>query len=147
LTRLRTAGTLPLQYAAIISPKPKPLTPLPRLFNTHHSATRSFLLFIGSVIGSGVFLTPGLILRQLDGSVGYAFLVWIIGRHPLALGALTYAELAARNPKPAAYTFSSRWLRRMPSLSLRMVFVPGDRQRPVAALARAFTRYLAESSS
>ena len=26
-----------------------------------------FLLFIGSVIGSGVFLTPGLILRQLDG--------------------------------------------------------------------------------
>jgi amino acid permease len=29
------------------------------------------LLFIGSVIGSGIFLTPGLILRQLNGSVGF----------------------------------------------------------------------------
>jgi hypothetical protein len=28
------------------------------------------LLFIGSVIGSGIFRTPGPILRQVDGSVG-----------------------------------------------------------------------------
>src|SRR5712664_1183259 len=58
-----------------------------------------FLLFIGSVIGSGVFLTPALILRQLDGSVGYSFLVWIIGGFLSLLGALTYAELAAANPE------------------------------------------------
>ena len=38
-----------------------------------------FLLFIGSVIGSGIFLTPGLILRQLNGSVGFSLLVWIAG--------------------------------------------------------------------
>src|SRR5258708_11664046 len=57
------------------------------------------LLFIGSVIGSGVFLTPGLILRQLDGSVGYAFLVWIIAGVLSLLGALTYAELVAANPE------------------------------------------------
>ena len=37
------------------------------------------LLFIGSVIGSGIFLTPGLILRPVDGSVGLSLLVWVMG--------------------------------------------------------------------
>ena len=58
-----------------------------------------FLLFVGSVIGSGIFLTPGLIFRQLDGSVGFALLVWIVGGVLSLLGALTYAELAACNPE------------------------------------------------
>ena len=35
-------------------------------------------LFVGSVIGSGIFVTPGLILRQLGGSVGYSVLVWLV---------------------------------------------------------------------
>src|SRR6202049_1080378 len=48
-----------------------------------------FLLFIGSVIGSGIFLTPGLILRQLNGSVGFSLLVWIAGGTLSFLGALT----------------------------------------------------------
>ena len=58
-----------------------------------------FLLFFGSVIGSGIFLTPGLILRQLDGSVGFSLLVWLVGGILSLLGALTYAELAAANPE------------------------------------------------
>ena len=37
------------------------------------------LLFIGSVIGSGIFLTPSLILRRVDGSVGLFLLVWVVG--------------------------------------------------------------------
>src|SRR6202163_4193209 len=57
------------------------------------------LLFIGSVIGSGIFLTPSLILRQLDGSVGLSLLVWLVGGILSLLGALTYAELAAANPE------------------------------------------------
>jgi basic amino acid/polyamine antiporter, APA family len=103
------------------------------------------LLFIGSVIGSGIFLTPGLILRQLDGSVGFSLLVWIVGGVLSLLGALTYAELAAANPeagglycyirdglgRPAAFLYG--WC-------LFLVIASGS----VAALARAFTRYLAE---
>src|SRR2546423_14973303 len=57
-----------------------------------------FLLFIGSVIGSGIFRTPGPILRQVGGSVGIALLVGIVGGVLSLLGALTYAELAAANP-------------------------------------------------
>jgi basic amino acid/polyamine antiporter, APA family len=104
-----------------------------------------FLLFIGSVIGSGIFLTPGLILRQLDGSVGYSFLVWIIGGFLSLLGALTYAELAAANPEAGGlYVFIRDGFGRMPAFlygwCLFLVIASGS----VAALARAFTRYLAE---
>src|SRR5271155_334544 len=56
-------------------------------------------LFIGSVIGSGIFLTPGLVLEQLNGSVGVSLLAWLVGGVPPLLGALTYAELAASNPE------------------------------------------------
>ena len=45
-------------------------------------------LFIGYVIGSGIFLTPGLILRRVDGSVGLSLLVWLIGGILSLLGAL-----------------------------------------------------------
>jgi len=57
------------------------------------------LLFIGSVIGSGIFRTPGPILRQVGGSVSLSLLVWIVGGVLSLLGALTYAELAAANPE------------------------------------------------
>jgi L-asparagine transporter-like permease len=36
-------------------------------------------LFIGSVIGSGIFLSPGQILKLVNGSVGLSMLVWVAG--------------------------------------------------------------------
>jgi APA family basic amino acid/polyamine antiporter len=103
------------------------------------------LLFIGSVIGSGIFLTPGLILRQLNGSVGASFLVWIVGGILSLLGALTYAELSAANPEAGGlYCFIRDGFGRIPAFlygwSLFLVIASGT----IAALAHAFTRYLAE---
>ena len=103
------------------------------------------LLFIGSVIGSGIFLTPGLILRQLNGSVGASFLVWIVGGVLSLLGALTYAELSAANPEAGGlYCFIRDGFGRIPAFlygwSLFLVIASGT----IAALALAFTRYLAE---
>jgi basic amino acid/polyamine antiporter, APA family len=102
-------------------------------------------LFIGSVIGSGIFLTPGLILQQLRGSVGFSLLVWIVGGALSLLGALTYAELSATNPEAGGlYCFIRDGFGRAPAFlygwSLFLVIASGS----VAALARAFTRYLAE---
>src|SRR6202521_2701690 len=116
----------------------------PSLIRTLRERDR-FLLFIGSVIGSGVFLTPGLILRQLDGSVGYSFLIWIIGGILSLLGALTYAELAAANPEAGGlYVFIRDGFGRLTAFlygwCLFLVIASGS----VAALARAFSRYLAE---
>ena len=57
------------------------------------------LLTIGSVIGSGIFLVPGDVLKQAGGQIGPAMLVWLVGGLLSLLGALTYSELSAVNPK------------------------------------------------
>src|ERR1700736_690874 len=104
-----------------------------------------YLLFIGSVIGSGIFLTPGLILRQVDGSVGFSLFVWLTGGVLSLLGALTYADLAAANPEAGGlYCYIRDGFGRIPAFlygwCLFLVIASGS----IAALARAFTRYLAE---
>src|SRR6266849_4887044 len=102
------------------------------------------LLFIGSVIGSGIFRTPGPILRQVDGSVGLSLLVWIVGGVLSLLGALTYAELAAANPEAGGlYCYIRDGFGRLSAFlygwCLFLVIASGS----VAALARAFSEYLA----
>jgi APA family basic amino acid/polyamine antiporter len=56
------------------------------------------LIVIGTVIGSGIFLVPGGVLRQAGGHAGPALLVWIVGGVLSLLGALAYGELGAMNP-------------------------------------------------
>lgn len=104
-----------------------------------------YLLFVGCVIGSGIFLTPGLILQQLNGSVGFSLLVWVVGGILSLLGALTYAELAATNPEAGGiYCYIrdafGRVLAFLYGWCLFLVIASGS----VAALARAFTEHLAE---
>src|SRR5438067_6922198 len=56
------------------------------------------LIVVGTVIGSGIFLVPGGVLRQAGGQAGPALLVWVIGGVLSLLGALAYGELGAMNP-------------------------------------------------
>src|SRR5215470_173628 len=103
-----------------------------------------FLLFIGSVIGSGIFRTPGPILQQVGGSVGVALLVWVVGGVLSLLGALTYAELAASNPEAGGlYCYIRDGFGRASAFlygwCLFLVIASGS----VAALARAFSEYFA----
>src|SRR3989442_11534545 len=103
------------------------------------------LLFIGAVIGSGIFLVPGGILQQTGGSVALALLVWVIGGVLSLLGALTYAELSAANPTAGGlYCYVRDAFGRFPAFlygwCLFLVISSGS----VAALARAFAIHLAE---
>jgi APA family basic amino acid/polyamine antiporter len=103
------------------------------------------LLFVGSVIGSGIFRTPGPLLRQVDGSVGLALLVWTVGGVLSLLGALTYAELAASNPEAGGlYCYIRDGFGRASAFfygwCLFLVIASGS----VAALARVFSEYLAK---
>src|SRR5713101_2811048 len=56
------------------------------------------LIVIGTVIGSGIFLVPGSVVRQAGGQAGPALLVWVVGGALSLLGALAYGELGAMNP-------------------------------------------------
>jgi APA family basic amino acid/polyamine antiporter len=56
------------------------------------------LIVIGTVIGSGIFLVPGPVLRQTGGDVRLALLVWVVAGVLSLLGALTYAEMGAAKP-------------------------------------------------
>src|SRR5262249_5695325 len=103
------------------------------------------LLFIRSAVGFGVFLTPGLIFGQGQGSVGVALLVWTAGGVMSLLGALTYAELAAANPEAGGlYCYIRDGFGRLPAFLYGWCLFLVISSATIAALARAFARYLVE---
>jgi APA family basic amino acid/polyamine antiporter len=57
------------------------------------------LMIVGTVIGSGIFLVPSVVLRVVGNSVPMALLAWVAGGILSLLGALTYGELSAMKPK------------------------------------------------
>src|SRR6266567_4886117 len=54
-------------------------------------------LVVGTVIGSGIFIVPNTMVRNV-GSPGMVFVVWVAGGLMSLSGALTYAELSAAMP-------------------------------------------------
>jgi APA family basic amino acid/polyamine antiporter len=117
-------------------------------FNTQPKLIRQLGLFdsamvmMGIVIGSGIFLTTGIMASSLP-SAGLVLLAWTVGGLLTLAGALTYAELGAALPKAggqyvylreaygplAAFLFG--WI-------LFLVYMTGG----IAALALAFAEYL-----
>src|SRR2546423_12958686 len=103
------------------------------------------LLIIGTVIGSGIFIVPGAVLRQVNGGPGLAMLVWLVGGILSLLGALTYGELAAMNPKAGGiYIYIRDCFSPLPAFlygwTLFLVISSGS----IATLAVAFSAYLGE---
>src|SRR3984893_1029087 len=102
-------------------------------------------LFVGSVIGSGIFIAPGLIMRQVGGSAGYSLLLWLAGGVLSLLGALTYAELAAANPEAGGlYCYIRDGFGRLPAFLYGWCLFLVIASATIAALAHAFTSYLQE---
>ncbi len=104
-----------------------------------------FFLVVGVVIGSGIFLVPGVVLRSVGNSVPLAIGAWVVGGVLSLMGALTFGELSAMMPKAGGlYVFIRDCFGRMPAFlfgwTLFFVISTGS----VAALAAAFSNYLAE---
>ena len=57
----------------------------------------SSMMVIGIVIGSGIFMTTGLMAEAIP-SVSLILLTWVFGGLQMLAGALTYAELGAAMP-------------------------------------------------
>ncbi len=103
------------------------------------------LLTVGSVIGSGIFLVPGAVLRQVEGYVLAALLVWLVGGILSLLCALTYGELGAMKPAAGGlYVYIRDCFGRFPAFlfgwTLFFVISSGS----IATLAVAFSAYLGE---
>ena len=103
------------------------------------------LLTIGSVIGSGIFLVPGAVLRQVNGFIVPALLVWLVGGALSLLGALTYGELAAFKPAAGGlYVFIRDCFGRFPAFLFGWTLLFVISSGAVATLAVAFSSYLGE---
>jgi basic amino acid/polyamine antiporter, APA family len=101
------------------------------------------LIVVGTVIGSGIFLVPGSVLRDAGGDVGLALLVWVVGGVLSLLGALTYAELGAMNPRAGGlYVYLRDAFGPLPAFlyGWALFFVIGSGS--IATLAAAFARYV-----
>ncbi|MEO7028755.1 MAG: amino acid permease [Acidobacteriaceae bacterium] len=103
------------------------------------------LLIVGTVIGSGIFLVPGAVLRPLGNSVPLAMTVWLMGGVLSLLGALTYGELTAMKPQAGGiYVYIRDCFGPLPAFlfgwTLFFVISTGS----IATLAVAFSNYLAE---
>jgi amino acid permease len=86
--------------------------------------TSAYILVISRVIGSGIFATPGSIVKSV-GSVGLALLVWLVGTVlaacglavsmefgcmlPRSGGDKVYLEYAYRRPRKLAYGYRICW--------------------------------------
>ncbi|MGH7525782.1 MAG: APC family permease, partial [Gemmatimonadales bacterium] len=102
-------------------------------------------IVIGSVIGSGIFIVPGAVLRQSGGSVGLALLVWLAGGVLSLLGALTYAELGSMRPQAGGlYVYIRDAFGRFPAFLFgwTLFFIIGT--GTVATLAVASAAYLGQ---
>ncbi len=101
----------------------------------------SVMVMVGIIIGSGIFLTTGIIAKSIP-SGGLILLAWFVGGILTLAGALTYAELGAAIPEAGgqyvylreAYGpiagFLFGWI-------LFLVYMTGG----IAALALAFAEY------
>jgi APA family basic amino acid/polyamine antiporter len=56
-------------------------------------------IVLGAVIGSGIFLVPGVVLRDVGARGGLGMSIWVVGGVLSLLGALTFGELGAMMPE------------------------------------------------
>jgi len=102
-------------------------------------------MIIGTVIGSGIFLVPGAVLRAVGNSVPVALMVWLTGGILSLLGALTCGELSAMKPQAGGLYVYIRecygpFLGFLFGWTLFFVISSGS----IATLAVAFSSYLGE---
>ncbi|MEP6620250.1 MAG: amino acid permease [bacterium] len=103
------------------------------------------LLAMGTVIGSGIFLVPGVVLRQTGEHTGPAMLVWVVAGVLSLLGALTYAELGAMKPEAGGlYAFIRDAFGPLPAFLYGWTSFFVIASGSVATLAVAFAGYVAQ---
>jgi APA family basic amino acid/polyamine antiporter len=103
------------------------------------------LIGIGTIIGSGIFIVPATVLRQTNGSISMALLVWFVAGVLSLLGALTYGELGAARPDAGGlYVYIRDAFGPLPAFLFGWTSFLVIGSGSVATLAVAFTGYLGQ---
>src|SRR3954463_6857639 len=116
---------------------PKAGATLPRTLGP----TTALCVVVGSVIGSGVFLVPATLAKEMPG-IGGIVALWIVGGLFSLAGALTLAELAAMLPRAGGpYVYLREAYGPLPAFLFGWTEFLIIRAGSVATLASAFARY------
>ncbi len=100
------------------------------------------LLVVSSMVGTGVFTTTGLLLRDLGSPLAVLF-VWLLGGVLALCGALSYGELSAALPRNGGeYQLLSRIYHPAAGFAAGLVSLVVGFSAPLAASALAFGHYL-----
>jgi basic amino acid/polyamine antiporter, APA family len=103
------------------------------------------LIVIGTVIGSGIFIVPGAVLRQSGNHAGVALLVWLVGGVLSLLGALAYGELGAMQPEAGGlYVYVRDTFGRLPAFLYGWTLFFAISSGSLATLAVAGAGYLGQ---
>ncbi len=99
------------------------------------------MIATGSVIGSGIFLTPSIIANSLPSPI-WILLVWVAGGIMALTGALTFAELGAMMPRAGGvYVYLSTTYGKLTGFLYGWAYFLVVNTGGVAALAVAFATY------
>ncbi|HEX9970449.1 MAG TPA: amino acid permease, partial [bacterium] len=99
------------------------------------------MIATGSVIGSGIFITPAIIAKALPSPMWILF-VWIAGGIMALTGALTFAELGSMMPKAGGvYVYLSETYGKLFGFLYGWIYFLVANTGGVAALAIAFATY------
>uniref|UniRef100_A0A669PBE8 Solute carrier family 7 member 11 n=1 Tax=Phasianus colchicus TaxID=9054 RepID=A0A669PBE8_PHACC len=105
---------------------------------------RAFSLLIGSMVGSGIFISPKGVLKN-SGTVGFSLMVWFACGLLSMFGALCYAELGTRITKSGGhYIYILETLGPLPSFLFLWAEFFAIRPANSAVVSLAFGRYLLE---
>ena len=99
------------------------------------------MMMVGIVIGSGIFLTTGLMAESIP-SVPLLLLAWVVGGLVVLAGALTYAELGAALPEAGGqYVYLREAYGALPGFLFGWKMFLVNMTGSIAALGVAFAEY------
>lgn len=120
--------------------KPADSTTLPRVLGP----VEALCVIVGSVIGSGIFIVPATVAREVP-YIGGIVLVWIVGGLFSCAGAMTLAELGAMLPRAGGlYVYLRAAYGTLVAFLFGWTELLIMRTGSMATLAAAFARYFAQ---
>src|SRR3989454_3660159 len=122
---------------------PTPVQPQRVEFVRAISRLDATALVVGSMIGSGIFIVSGDIIREVH-NPGVLLLVWIVSGIVTLLGALTYGELAAMFPRAGGqYVYLREGISPLFGFLYGWTLFTVIQTATIAAVAVAFARFTA----